>query len=165
MQNQHWSKTKQQLEHFLCESLRHRVCFHNIRYRKAPDRRGRAFITVDKKEVFNMCTITSARALYKKEHDMRIEQNIKYDISDTETNRKLDDMAHEQIKTSDIFAQYEFLDAAIEFLNMPIQASLQSNHLLIKIFAVLDRRTGKRRLRRMKDLYPVNMTFYSIFIG
>lgn len=124
MQNQHWSKIKKQLEHFLCEALRHRVCFHNIGYRKAPDHRGRAFITVDKKEVFNMCTMTSARALYNKEHDMRIERNIKYDISDRETNQKLNDMAHEQIKQSGILAQYDFLDAAVEFLNMPIEASL-----------------------------------------
>lgn len=59
LRNQQWSKVKKKLEGFICDSLKNRVQFIVTNYRKAPDQLGRAFITVDKKEVLNMCTITS----------------------------------------------------------------------------------------------------------
>ena len=56
MYNPKWSKAKKQLKSFICESLKDRIDFHIINYRKAHDQLGRAVITVDKKEVLNMCT-------------------------------------------------------------------------------------------------------------
>ena len=49
-----WSKTKQQLESFLCESLKKRVEYRATAYRYSPDKSGKCYITVDKKEVFDM---------------------------------------------------------------------------------------------------------------
>ncbi|UPM52843.1 hypothetical protein MY490_13495 [Gottfriedia acidiceleris] len=65
MRNQQLSKVKKKLEGFICDSLKNRVQFTVTNYRKAHDQLGRAFITVDKKEVLNMCTITSDIAIYK----------------------------------------------------------------------------------------------------
>ena len=54
-----WSKAKRQLKSFTCQSLRSRVDFQVINYRRAHDQLGRAVITVDKVEKLNMCTITA----------------------------------------------------------------------------------------------------------
>lgn len=53
-----WSKAKKQLKSLMCDSLRLRVDFHVINYRKAHDQLGRVVITVDKEEKLSMCTIT-----------------------------------------------------------------------------------------------------------
>ena len=52
-----WSKLKKQLEDFICPCLKGRVEFWITNYRKAHDQMGRTYITVDGKEVVNMCTI------------------------------------------------------------------------------------------------------------
>lgn len=51
-----WSKTKKQLESFLCNSLKDRVDFFCSNYR-IHDGIGRTYITVDGNEVYNMCTL------------------------------------------------------------------------------------------------------------
>jgi len=51
-----WSKTKKHLESFICNSLRERVEIHCSNYR-IHDGIGRTYITVDGKEVYNMCTL------------------------------------------------------------------------------------------------------------
>lgn len=51
-----WSKTKKRLKSFLCNSLKDRVDFFCSNYR-VHDGIGRAYITVDGNEVYNMCTI------------------------------------------------------------------------------------------------------------
>lgn len=38
-----------------------------------------------------------------------------------------------------------------EYFNSPIEVSLKSNDMLIKILCILDRRVGKRTLRKMKE--------------
>ena len=44
-----------------------------------------------------------------------------------------------------------FYNAFAEFDNQDIETSLKSENLIVKIFAVLDRRVGKRRLKIMKE--------------
>lgn len=58
-----WSKTKKHLDNLICDSLKDRVEFHCSNYRMH-DGIGRIYITVDKKEVYNMCTLK--RDYYRK---------------------------------------------------------------------------------------------------
>ncbi len=51
-----WSKTKKRLQSLLCGSLKERVDFHCSNYR-IQDGIGRTYITVDGREVYNMCTL------------------------------------------------------------------------------------------------------------
>ncbi|WP_142414066.1 SF0329 family protein [Hathewaya massiliensis] len=51
-----WSKTKKHLKSFICDSLKDRVEFHCSNYRMH-DGIGRTYITIDGKEVYNMCTL------------------------------------------------------------------------------------------------------------
>lgn len=50
-----------------------------------------------------------------------------------------------------VYSQVEFLKAVGEYFNSPIEVSLKSDNVLIKILVMLDRRIGKRTLESMKD--------------
>ena len=43
------------------------------------------------------------------------------------------------------------MDAALIFLNLPIDEALNHESYLIRLFAILDRRVGKRTLKRIVD--------------
>ena len=127
-----WSKTKKQLESFICTPLKGRVEFFCSNYRMH-DGIGRTYITVDGNEVYNMCTLK--RDYYR------------------------------QPKPG-IYSQVEFLEAATEYLNSPIENLLKSNNVLIKILVLLDRRIGKRTLEDMQaeipNEYEIVQYFYSL---
>ncbi len=160
-----WSKAKKRLMSFVCEPLHSRVDFQVINYRKAHDQLGRAVITVDKVEMLSMCTITAEREEYYRERDIRVQlDDFSYD--DVFNNRALQEQAHEQLKTEGIYGQYDFFSALEEYFNSPIEASLKSNNMIIKILCMLDRRVGKRTLRKMKESIseetPLVQEFYKL---
>lgn len=145
-----WSKAKKRLMSLVCESLHSRVDFQVINYRKAHDQLGRAVITVDKVEMLSMCTITAEREEYYRERDIRIQlDDFSYD--NVFNNRAIQEQAQEQLKAEGIYAQYDFFSALEEYFNSPIEVSLKSNDMLIKILCILDRRVGKRTLRKMEE--------------
>ncbi|GAB1761326.1 SF0329 family protein [Priestia megaterium] len=157
-----WSKAKKRLLSFVCESLHSRVDFQVINYRKAHDQLGRAVITVDKVEMLNMCTITAEKEEYYRERDIRIQlDDFTYD--NVFNNRAIQEQAQEQLKTEGIYAQYDFFSALEEYFNLPIELSLKSNDMLIKILCMLDRRVGKRTLRKMKESILEENTFVQDF--
>ena len=49
------------------------------------------------------------------------------------------------------FDQRQFYHAFYEFDGQSIEQSLESENLLVRILAVLDRRVGKRRLNAMRE--------------
>jgi len=151
LRNQQWSKVKKKLESFICGTLKNRVQFTVTNYRKSHDQLGRAFITVDKKEILNMCTIISDREMYRKENEIRNAQSIEYDVYNGNQNYQIGIQAHEIIKAEGIFAQYDFFNAVEEYFNLPIEKALKSDDMVIKILSLIDRRVGKRTLQGMKE--------------
>lgn len=149
MWNQQWSKVKKKLESFLCDSLKDRVNFIVTNYRKTHDQLGRAFITVDKKEVLNMCTITTEMALYRKIREIKKERQLSSD--DSSQNLEIWEIAHETVKKEVILAQYDFFDAVEKYFQLSIGNVLQSENMIIKILGLLDRRVGKRTLKSLKE--------------
>lgn len=168
-----WSKLKKQLEDFICPSLKGRVEFWITNYRKAPDQLGRAYITVDGKEVINMCTYKKEVGIYRTEQEIKERDNIdfnEYDyeqdemsellrkigyseemISQIAINRAINDIAEKKVEEKGIFAQYDFFEAVKAFLNSPIEESLKSDNPIIKSLAVIDKRIGKRTLSKLKE--------------
>ena len=68
-----------------------------------------------------------------------------------------------------IFSPHAFYQAFEEFDNQSIEESMNSENMIVRIFAILDRRVGKRRLINMyRTLNPkeeVFNLFYSIRIN
>ena len=146
-----WSKLKKKIECFICDSLKDRVQFTVTNYRKAHDQTGRAFITVNKQEVFNMCTLTANNALYNKEQEIMSLQSINYDVYNGQQNVDIQAQAHEMIMADGIFSQYDFFDIVEEYLNLPVDKALISDNILIKILTIVDKRVGKRTLKKMRE--------------
>lgn len=51
----------------------------------------------------------------------------------------------------DEYEDYEFSQALREYRQQSIQSSISSDNPLVRMFAILDRRLGKRTLERLKD--------------
>ena len=160
-----WSKAKKQLKSFTCESLRARVDFHVINYRRAHDQLGRAVITVDKVEKLNMCTITAEREEYYRGRAIRKELDD-FCFDNVSNNRAIQDKAHQILKNEVIYAQYDFFSALEEYFNTSIEDCLRSSDSLMKILCLLDRRIGKRTLMKMNDTiaseHPLVQDFFKL---
>lgn len=53
----------------------------------------------------------------------------------------------------DEYADYEFSIALKSYRNQSIQTSITSDNPIVRMFAILDRRVGKRTLARLKDSF------------
>lgn len=137
-----WSGIRKRMEsEYLAESLRGHISYFATSYSKSPDHEGRAAIRYDGKEVIKggyYQNWTKAESFPKDE---------KYERRMREEFAFMDDTA---IKLG-VFDQTCFYKAFKEFDNQSIEKSLYSENMLVRIFAVLDRRVGKRKLISMKE--------------
>lgn len=137
-----WSGIRKKLEsEYLAKSLQGHIQYYATTYSRSHDHEGRAAIRYDGKEIIKGCywyNWTKAGQFPKDE---------KYERRMREENAFMDDTA---LKLG-VFDQRSFYAAFQEFDQQSIEKSLKSENLLVRIFAVLDRRVGKRRLLMMKD--------------
>jgi len=137
-----WSGIRKRMEsEYLAESLRGHISYFATSYSRSPDHEGRAAIRYNGKEIINGCYYhnwTKAESFPKDEkYERRMREEFAY----------IDDTA---IKLG-VFDQTCFYKAFKEFDNQSIEKSLFSENMLVRIFAVLDRRVGKRKLISMKE--------------
>lgn len=137
-----WSGIRKKLEsEYLAKSLQGHIQYYATTYSRSHDHEGRAAIRHDGKEIIKGCywyNWTKAGQFPKDE---------KYERRMREENAFMDDTA---LKLG-VFDQRSFYAAFQEFDQQSIEKSLKSENLIVRIFAVLDRRVGKRRLLMMKD--------------
>lgn len=153
-----WSKIRNKLENeYLADSLKGHIKYFATSYSKCPDHEGRASILLDGKEIIE----GSYYEQWSKAHLLPRDENFKIRVSAWEFPI-MDDVALQ-------FGQFDqrcFYRAFDEFDNQSIEKSLSSDNAIVKIFALLDRRTGKRRLLSMKENIHnegiVFRTFFSI---
>lgn len=141
-----WSGIRNKLEkEYLAESLRGRVTYFATSYSYAPDHVGRAAIRVDGEEVL--------KSDYFKKHSVQwecyqeLERNEEYSRIDTWMK------AWDEAVNRGGFDNHSFYNAFDEFDNQSIEDSLQSQNVLVRIFAVLDRRVGERRLKKLSEMW------------
>lgn len=147
-----WTKLKKQVEQRFAASVAGRVELRTTNYRQAHDWAGRGWITVDKTEVHNFCTLK-----YQVEHSA-LAQGIR------EANDATDfrdpghrDGYHEARQQADailerrgVLPQGWYENSLETFLSLSIDDALRSENLLHRALAVLDARLGKRRLRSLE---------------
>lgn len=139
-----WSGTRKKLEgDYLCPTLRGRVQYFATTYRESHDREGRAAILVDGVEVLKSNYFTYARVLWQRAQEYREEPGTDW--------RDAYLRAVQRVLEDGLFDQRDFYAAFQEFDNQRIEASLSSKNPIVRIFALLDRRVGKRRLAALED--------------
>lgn len=137
-----WSAIRHKLENnYIADSLKGHIRYFATSYSKCPDHEGRASILLDGKEIIegSYCEQWSKAHLLPRDENYRIRISYEFPI--------MDDIAVQ-------FGQFDqrcFYSAFYEFDNQSIEKSLSSDNALVRIFALLDRRTGKRRLRSIKE--------------
>lgn len=118
-----WSQVRKQVRSLICDELQGRVDFHKTVYRKPGDSAfERAWITIDGVEVFEW--------------------------SDADLPARCDEAASIARNSADEHAGCLGY-SLYRYLENSIAASLQSGNPIIRAFAMIDRRTGKRTLARI----------------
>lgn len=149
-----WSKIKSKLENeYLADSLKGRIHYFATSYNKYPDHEGRAAIFLDGKQIVSgsYCEQWSKAQLLPR--DETLETRLRYEFP------YMDNTA---VKYGQ-FDQRCFYSAFYEFDNQSIEKSLYSENMLIRIFAILDRRIGKRRLRNLKETILSEPDIFQLF--
>ena len=143
-----WSEIRHKLEHeYLAVSLRGRIRYFATAYRESHDsNKGRAAILLDGKQILQGNTF---------EYYIHPSDWWPYDTPAPAVCQQSLDVGQ--------LDQWTFYRAFDEFDNQSIEASLQSENLLVRIFAVLDRRVGKRRLLAMQESLSREPMWFQVF--
>ena len=132
-----WSGTRKKLEKdYLCPALRGRVRYFATTYRESHDQEGRAAILVDGEEIL--------KSNYY-EYDGTLWHSY-YNSEEQDAH-----IIRQSVLDKGLFDQRIFYAAFREFDDQSIEASLSSETPIVRIFALLDRRLGKRRLAALEE--------------
>ncbi len=135
-----WSGLHKQLSDFLCEPLKNRITYFLTRYHRVHNAYGRAAILLDKKELVQFSWIE----MYKQEYEISKQHALYHQaLSYHEIGEKLKTKWDENCT----YCEMDFLSAATNFLQMSVFEALNSDNHIIRIFAILDNRVGKRTLQ------------------
>lgn len=152
-----WSGLRKEIEeNFICDSLKGRVKYFLTHYHGAPGKYGRVCVRVDSKEVVHGNPYDFyAKGYHFEELKIKKKLNIpnrKYTCKGflyDEENVTIENMVQEMAHKDGVFEIYDFTNAIFEYKNSNIIDSVNSKNMLVRMFAVLDRRIGKRTLLKL----------------
>ena len=137
-----WSGIRNKLENdYLCPALRGHIQYFATSYSKSADHEGRAAIRMDGVEVLRSNYYIYFENVWTKFHHLRSTT-----LKDCDSAKEAIDQAHAFALEQGTFDQKVFYEAFGIFDNQSIEKSLVSQNPLVRIFALLDRRLGKRHL-------------------
>lgn len=129
-----WSKLKSKVKDFICEELADRIDFHLTSYRRSHDGVDKVWILIDKKRVFAI-----------KHYDFVFAERWLH--WNSKMNQK---EVGEFLQNEEIYNPQEFGSAMTEYLNLSISEAIKSSNPIIKAFAMIDKRLGKRTLEKLE---------------
>lgn len=142
-----WSGIRHKLEQdYLCPVLRRRIQYFATSYSKSADHEGQAAIRMDGIEVLRSNYYIYFENVWTKFHQLRSTT-----LKDCDSAKEAIDRAHAYALEQGSFDQKVFYKAFGIFDNQSIGKSLVSENPLVRIFALLDRRLGKRRLLALEE--------------
>ena len=155
-----WSKLKRNVESFFADSVKGRVGLHSTRYRTMHDHDGRAWITLDGKEIINMVHIW--KWLYELNKKAASLAGV-FDLNDRDKYEKFKKDAEKELEKDSFFMQSHLGGAMHDYQSMSIDSILISENHIIRAIGMLDRRFGKRRLKEFdisSEHYLVKSTYF-----
>ncbi len=149
-----WTKMRSKLENdYLADSLKGKISYFATTYRKSHDQEGRAAILWDGKQIVSGSYYEQWSKASLLPKDETLEKRLSYEFP------FMDDTALK-------FGQFDqrcFYAAFNEFDNQSIEKSLASDNLLVRIFAIIDRRVGKRTLEKLKADISADGEIFRLF--
>ncbi len=153
-----WSTTKKKLENdYLADSLKGRISYFATSYSYAPDHVGRAAILLDGVEI--------VKSDYFKLQKLQWEsyQELTETSSETDSAALWKESWLAAVEKGG-FDQQFFYTAFAEYDNQSIEQSLESQNALVRMFAVMDRRVGKRRLKALAETWKHEPEWIRLFL-
>jgi len=128
-----WSKLKSRIKDFICPELKGRIDFHLTSYRESHDGADKVWILVDGKKIFSF-------------------SHYPYEWAEAEFYHKglNTGQVKDLLQSNEIHSPKDFGDSMREYLDLPISEALESSNSIIKAFALIDRRTGKRTIGKIE---------------
>ena len=171
-----WSKTKSTLESFLCDQLQGRIKIYATVYRKFHDGPARVWITFDKKEILSASDVTYTIKHEELYQQMKRDQNLKgipynshwevmFQSKERQALVQVSDKVEDFLNNQNIFNSFHLYEPFMVYSSLSIEEALSSENVIIRAYAMLDRRLGKRRLKELKfneNTHPLILDFYKI---
>lgn len=133
-----WSKLKKTTEDKFADCVKGRVHIYSTRYTSGSYFMVRGWITIDKEEIANFSTPDNSNKYGWNTPD--IDERIL-------PSERTEGMSVEKGE----FSRYDLTDACFEYINMNITDAISSENPIIRSFAMLDSRLGKRKLYMLKQ--------------
>ena len=155
-----WSADRKRLEQdLLCEKLRGRVQYFFTHYHAAPDQYGRFAVRVDGQEVlranpYQEVYYSLSADQIKEAASIPAREWTKRGYLHEEENQAAEEAGRNAALQAGHIDSYDMPHAIHTYLNQPVEQSLWSADPLVRLFAVLDRRVGRRTLQKVRDAYP-----------
>lgn len=135
-----WSALKKQMNDLLCASLKDKITYFYTSYHQVHNAYGRATINYEKKELVAF----SWEELYKQEWDVSASVQKGEAVS-------YERLEKEQWMSACTLCEGDFINSVTIYLKTDIADALYSDNYLLRIFAYMDRRVGKRTLIKIKE--------------
>lgn len=128
-----WSKLKSRMKSRICPELRDRIDFHVTSYRHSHDDADNVWITIDGEILFSYKYYPYQRAAA---------EAFFCGLKGNEIKTALREM--------EIHSPQDLGTAMRRYLDVSIESALESSNSLIRAFAIIDRRVGRRRLAKLE---------------
>lgn len=152
-----WNGIRAKLEQeHLAPSLRGKIQYFATSYSKCPDHEGRAAVRMNGKEILKSSYYESCLA----------EWNAQKEINKNNPDLTLQErcqLTHQVVLDGGNFDQRDFYIAFQEFDNQSIDISLTSSNPIVRMFAILDKRVGKRTLISLNNTMKSELAWLRIF--
>ncbi len=136
-----WSGLKKKLEDRLADELKGRITYFLTYYHKVHNSYGRASVRLDGNDLI-IFSWTEMITQEKDAHE-RWKETGDFGWNAPELKEKWNKNAE--------LTEQDFTASATQFLNMDIKTALESPDYIIRLFAIMDKRVGKRTLEKIKS--------------
>jgi len=135
-----WSNLKKQMNGLLCDALKGQISYFYTSYHEVHNAYGRATINYRKKEIVAF----SWAQMYEQEREV------------SELWREGKKVSYEQLEKERwmpecVLCEGDFINSVTVYLKTDVLSALHSDNYILRVFAYMDRRVGKRTLIKMKD--------------
>ena len=151
-----WSNLKKQMNDLLCDALKNKISYFFTTYRKVHDTYGRATINYERKELVAF----SWQMRYEQwEDEYKILNDTNVDIQHLGSSSAVwemqkqiqEELSKEKWMPECILCDGDFICAVTQYLKTDITSALNSDNYILRVFAYMDRRVGKRTLTKIKE--------------
>lgn len=153
-----WSAMRKILEQDnICDCLKGRIQYFATRYRKSHDELGRIAVRLDGSEVFKSCYYDYDIKRHEAWDEINISKGRGTSYSESRDEMELGALVKGGI------SQYSFYDAFHIYNNSSIADSLESVNPVVRLFAMLDKRVGKRTLEKISTQISSQPEWLQVF--